>query len=513
MSKQTAPAQTILPPDLHVTGMTKTFGPLVALDDISLNVPPGTFHALLGENGAGKSTLVKCMMGYYKGDTGTVRYDGTEVTQPDPKSAHKLGLGMVYQHFTLVPSMTVAENLVLGEAEQKFVVDWARASNRLTALLDKMPFDLDLDRSVLSLAAGEKQKLEILKQLHLGTRILILDEPTSVLTPNEADEVLGLMRSMVDTKEISVILITHKLHEVEAFADEVSVLRHGKLAGQGLVKDLTRPDMIRMMIGQESVSQPAARDALDHHGIYLEIRDLGVENEKGVPAVQGTTLTVAPGEILGIAGISGNGQKELVEALAGQRDPFQGEIIVKGELFHHTRKEMHDLKMYLLPEEPLQNGCVKGMSVAENLALRSYDRPPFTKGKWFLDRGANRAVADNLIGQFKIKTQGADARIETLSGGNVQRTVLARELSGDVDVLVAQNPCFGLDLNATAEIRNRIMAARNAGAAVLLISEDLDEVMELSDRVMVMFEGRIVYETPIADADIHVIGSYMASHD
>jgi len=500
------------PPHVEVARMTKRFGPLVALDEISIDFAPGSFHALLGENGAGKSTLVKCIMGYYHADDGTLAIAGETCRINNPKQAHHLGLGMVYQHFTLVPSMSVAENLVLGEEGLPVVINWKKHLAKLEAFMNAMPFRLDLERTVSSLAAGEKQKLEILKQLYLGSRFFILDEPTSVLTPREADEILGLMRGMADEGRITVVLITHKLREVEAFAREVSVLRHGQLVGQGDVADLTRGDMVRMMIGRESVPKPAARIEAPRRGLALEIRNLSVGNDKGLTAVFGVDLFVKEGEILGIAGVSGNGQSELLEVLAGQRQEETGEILVRGRPYGRTRKEMRDLHVYLLPEEPLANSCVRSMSVAENLAIRTFDREPNSRWGIFINRSAMRRQARDLIERFGIKTQGPDARIETLSGGNIQRTVLARELSEKIEILIVQNPCFGLDLNAVAETRNRIMEVRNKGAAVLLISEDLDEILELADRIVVMFEGQLVYETPRETADVHEIGRHMASY-
>jgi simple sugar transport system ATP-binding protein len=512
MSTAAQPMQSTPPPEVAVEGMSKRFGSLLALDDVSIRFESGTFHALLGENGAGKSTLVKCIMGYYRADEGIITVDGRPRRIANPRLAHSLGLGMVYQHFTLVPSMTVAENLVIGEEGLPAVIDWKHYADKLEAFLAPMPFSLELDRPITSLAAGEKQKLEILKQLYLGGRFLILDEPTSVLTPDEADELLGLMREMADEGRISVLLITHKLREVETHAREVSVLRHGHLAGQGQVCDITHSHLVRMMIGRENVSEPASRESTSPGPTALEVRDLDVSNDKGLQAVSQARLAVKEGEIVGIAGVSGNGQTEFVEALAGQRRQESGDILVGGKAYGRTRQEMREQRVFLLPEQPLDNGCVRNMSVAENLAIRNFDRAPNVVGRWFVHRGAMRRQARDLIERFKIKTQGPDARIETLSGGNVQRTVLARELSEEVEVLIVQNPCFGLDLNAVAEIRNRIMQARNAGAAVLLISEDLDEILELADRIVVMFEGRFVYETSREEADVHVIGRHMASH-
>lgn len=498
------------PPKLEIWKLTKRFGPFTALDSVSFDIEPGSFHALLGENGAGKSTLVKCLMGTYHADDGAIVIDGRETVITSPRQAQRLGLGMVYQHFTLVPSMTVAENLVVAEPDLPHVVNWKEAHASLSDFMAGMPFRLGLDRPVSSLSAGEKQKLEILKQLRLGSRFLILDEPTSVLTPDEADQILGLMRQLTDEKRISVVLISHKLREVEAYADEVTVLRQGKRSGHGRLAELTRQDMVRMMVGDEPTNTSSTRGPAGNGAETLSIQDLRVENDKGLDAVKNLDLSVRSGEIVGIAGVSGNGQTELVEVLAGQRPVASGALEVAGNPYKRTRAEMRALKVKLLPEAPLQNACVRGMSVAENLSLRRYDEAPMSRAGVWLNRAAMRDRAVELISQFRIKSQGPDAPIETLSGGNVQRTVLARELADGAELLIVQNPCFGLDLKAVAEIRQRILDTRNAGGAVLLISEDLDEVMELSDRVLVMSSGQIVYETSREGARIQDIGHHMA---
>jgi simple sugar transport system ATP-binding protein len=501
------------PPRVELWKLTKRFGGFTALDDVSFRIEPGRFHALLGENGAGKSTLVKCLMGTYRADAGSVLIDGAEIDVTSPRQAHRLGLGMVYQHFTLVPSMSVAENLVLGEPDLPQRIDWAARRKSLAAFMADMPFRLDLDRTVSGLSAGEKQKLEILKQLHLGSRFLILDEPTSVLTPDEADQILGLMRALTDAGRLSVVLISHKLREVEAYADEVTVLRHGKLAGQGAVADLSHADMVRMMVGDDQTVAQSPRADRPTGARMVALSGLVVDDDKGVPAVRELGLHVDAGEIVGVAGISGNGQTELVEVLAGQRQARAGQILVAGKPYGRTREEMRALGIKLLPEAPLANACVRGMSVADNLSLRTFDEAPMSRAGFWLDRRAMRARAEDLIKLFKVKTQGPDAPIETLSGGNVQRTVLARELADSARVLIVQNPCFGLDLKAVAEIRRRILDARNNGTAVLLLSEDLDEILDLSDRILVMSEGRIVFETPSAQANVQEIGRHMAHHE
>ena len=435
-----APAVTTKGPSLETIGMTKVFGSLVALDNVSINVPAGSFHALLGENGAGKSTLVKCIMGFYVPDRGTLKLDGKETPVRNPRDAQALGVGMVYQHFTLVPSLTAAENLVASRADAPAVINWRKEKRELETFLDRMPFQVPLDRPVSSLAAGEKQKLEILKLLYLNQRFLILDEPTSVLTPGEADEILGLLRDMAHRGEITVAMISHKFREVEAFCDDVSVLRRGAKVGGGKVGVLTTREMAAMMIGDAVVRQSAARIQAPKSGTVLEIAGLFVENDEGRDAVDGFDLKIAAGEIVGIAGVSGNGQSELVEALSGQRPIRLGQVLIHDQDFEPTRDHYDRFKVFGLPEEPLKNATVPTMSVAENMAFRSFDKPPIATMNWLLSPEPMRARARELIARYNVKTPTTETAIRDLSGGNVQRAVLARELSVDVDVLIVANP-------------------------------------------------------------------------
>ena len=515
---------------VEVLGASKTFGTFRALDKVSIKVAPGTIHALLGENGAGKSTLVKGLVGYGLLDEGQITADGREAKIASPRDAQALGIGMVYQHFTLATGLSVEENLLLARGHLSWRIDWKSERAALTEFLTRMPFSLPLEAPVAGLAAGEKQKLEILKQLYLRQRFLILDEPTSVLTPQEADEVLGLMRDLTSRGELTVLMITHKFREVMAYADDVTVLRKGRQVGTTAVAQTDRDQLASWMMGTSSAVQtdsagqdspvlaeirterPARKPVDPKAAIRLELRDLSVQDDRGHTAVRHATLSVRAGEILGLAGVSGNGQKELVEALVGQRRPVEGEMQIAGAPYQATREQMTMRRVFAIPEEPLRNACVAGMSVAENLALRDFDRRPVCRSGWRLDRRAMRERAMHLIRDFNVKPPVPERMIGTLSGGNVQRAVLARELGQPVDVLIVANPVFGLDFASVADIHARLIAARDAGAAVLLVSEDLDELLELADRIAVMAEGRLVYETPAASAERSVLGQHMAGH-
>ena len=535
------PSTHLIPPPRPATGalaldtyeLTKRFGSFTAMDRVTLRVEPGTVHALLGENGAGKSTLVKCVAGFQRAEEGSILIDGREHAIANPVVARALGIGMVYQHFTLAPGMTVAENLLLV-GETPALIDWKAKRAELKAFLATTPFSLDLDARPAELAAGEKQKLELLKQLYLKPRLLILDEPTSVLTPQEADEVLGHVREFARSGQCTVLIITHKFREVMAYADSVTVLRRGKAVHHCKVPE-TNPGLLAAAMMGEAVGnafkapvddttekkQQFDSEKQEHIAINtvanwgqaaLQVEQLCAMGDRGTLAVQDISFAVKAGEILGVAGVSGNGQRELVEALVGQRVRRSGRVTVGGEAYAARREENRRLKVRSLPEEPLRNACVGDLSVAENMALRDFDQPPLSGGSGLgrlLRFAAWRSRAREWIAEYGVKTQGENAPIRSLSGGNVQRAVLARELAGDINVLIAANPVFGLDFAAVREIHSRIVQVRAKGGAVLLVSEDLDELLELADRIVVMSEGRIVYETPAAGAERHVLGAHM----
>jgi ABC-type uncharacterized transport system ATPase subunit len=533
---------TLIPAQAEATGaakvemlnFSKRFGALQALHEMSMTVEAGSFHALLGENGAGKSTLVKSLIGFYKPDTGTVMVDGRERAIASPRDAAALGIGMIFQHFTVVPGMTVAENLALAQRELAAVIDWKAERARLTEFMKSAPFPLPLDARVAELAAGEKQKLEILKALYAKRRFLVLDEPTSVLTPQEADEVLGQMKAMCRAGALSVLIITHKFREVFGFCDEVTVLRRGQRSGGAKTAQTSRDELAGWMMGvaTEATAVPAIAGAAPRPLLAmagaathvprttaaldvtprLRIDALRVLGGEGRSAVDGLSLHVHAGEIVGVAGVSGNGQRELVAALTGALPIAAGQVSIDGQPYAPRRTQMQRFGVRSLPEEPLHNACVGKLTVAENLALRNFDRAPLARGPW-LSRRAMRAQALAAIDAFRVKTPGPDAPIETLSGGNVQRAVLARELASDptpARLLIVANPCFGLDFQATAEIHARLRAARDGGCGVLLVSEDLDELLALSSRLVVLSHGRVALECDTAKADVPTIGRAMA---
>jgi len=497
---------------VEVKSIRKSFGNFRALDSVNLTVRPGTFHAVIGENGAGKSTLAKCMFGFHALNAGEVAVDEMRITNPD--DARRLGMGMVFQNFTLVPSMTIAENLLLARKDLPSFINWREEHTRLQKFLETAPFSIDLESRIAHLAAGQKQKVEILKQLYLDTKVLILDEPTSVLTPAESDEVMGVLARMVERGTLSVVLITHKLRDVMDFADDVTVLRHGRVVASMPVEQANPVKLAELMMGESRPPEPITKkNNSTPTAAALEVKELTVRGDNGLVAVNQVSLTVHRGEILGVAGVSGNGQRELVQAIAGQCTIESGEIRSFDEPFYPTRRGIRKAGLFTLPEEPLENATVPSMSVAENISLRKFDQPPFAKARWFLNRSAIKDAALAVIRNFSIRPPFPDVPIRNLSGGNVRRAVLGRDLMGnEAKILVVANPCVGLDFVATAFVHNHLVEIRNDGGALLLVSEDLDELVKLADRIVVMSGGVIAHETLPSELDRTVVGSYMGGH-
>jgi ABC-type uncharacterized transport system ATPase subunit len=496
---------------VKVRSVSKSFGHVHALDAVNLTVRPGTFHAVIGENGAGKSTLAKCILGFYPLNAGEVRVNETRIT--NPAEARSSGIGMVFQQFTLIPSMTVAENLLLARKDLPAFIHWRDEHTRLQKFLETAPFSIDLQSRIAHLSAGQKQKVEILKQLYLDATILILDEPTSVLTPDESDEVMGVLSRIVQQGTLSVILITHRLREVIDYADEVTVLRGGRLVTSLSVTQSNASKLAELMMGESRLPETVDKRNIPSSALALNIEELTVRGDNGLVAVNQVSLSVRTGEILGVAGVSGNGQRELVQAIAGQRTIESGEIHAFDKLFHPTRHGIRTAGLFTLPEEALENATVPSMSVAENLALRKFDRAPFSKMRWLLNRSAIREAASAVIRTFSIRPPFPDTPIRNLSGGNVQRAVLGRDLAGgEARILVVANPCHGLDLVATAFVHNHLIELRNNGGALLLVSEDLDELAKLADRIVVVSSGTIAHETRPSELDRAVVGRYIGGH-
>jgi simple sugar transport system ATP-binding protein len=510
-------------PRVELLNFSKRFGSFQALQDVSLTVRAGTFHALLGENGAGKSTLVKALIGFHRADTGSTSIDAREQRIDNPRDAARLGIGMIFQHFTVAPGMTVAENLTLADRELGTFVDWKRERARLAAFMTTAPFPLPLDRVVAGLSAGEKQKLEILKQLYTKRRFLILDEPTSVLTPQEADEVLGRLRAMAQAGELSVLMITHKFREVFGVCDDVTVLRRGRMTGQGRVDAVDRDQLAAWMMGGDLAAATTAEAGIEA-GIApsasapavasaprLSVTGLRVEGQTpGLPAIHDLDLDVRPGEIVGIAGVSGNGQQELLRAISGEEPvPDKRWIHVCGVAAGRMNaSRRRGLGMCFVPEERLGRGAVPRLSLTENTLLTAYRKGMLIGG--MIRYGAARRFAQECIKRFDVRCGGPNSEAKSLSGGNLQKFIVGREIDADPKLLIVSQPTWGVDVGAAAQIRGELLALRDNGCAVLVVSEELDELFEICDRLVVISQGRISPSVKTAEASIERIGEWMS---
>ncbi|MBI4676710.1 MAG: ABC transporter ATP-binding protein [Elusimicrobia bacterium] len=480
---------------LELRGISKEFGGVFANEGIDLTVRSGEVLALLGENGAGKTTLMNVLYGLYAPDAGLILVNGMPVAIRSPKDAIRLGIGMVHQHFMLIPRHSVAENAALGLEGTPFLRPAAWVSRRIEDFASRYDIKVRPSAPVWRLSAGEQQRVEIVKALIKGAELLILDEPTSVLTDSEADELFAVVRRMTAEGK-SVIFITHKLDEVLAASTRVAVLRRGRVAGVMPTAEASKEGLARLMTGKESI-QAASRTAgtenertrLEDGGTALQAVELSVDDDLGLPAVRHLSFSVRRGEVLGVAGVSGNGQRELAEALTGLRPLAGGSFQVNGApASRRSCRDLRSLGVRHVPEERNRLGIVAAMSVAENAVLSSYGEERFCDGI-FLNGGSIRRHAEEIIERYGIKTPSADARAGSMSGGNIQKLILGRETEGSPALIVASHPTYGLDVGAAEFVRSRLLAKAGEGSAVLLISEDLEEVLRLSDRVAVMFEG------------------------
>lgn len=478
---------------IEMRGITKTFPGVIANNNIDFVVEKAEVHGLLGENGAGKTVLMSILYGLYQADTGQVFVNEKEVEIENPSTAIKMGIGMVHQHFMLVPSLTVAENIILGKelTKNKILLDMNRILKEVKDFCERYKLEVDLKALVHSLPVGAQQRVEILKALYRGAEILILDEPTSVLTPQEVKELFKAIQALKKQGK-TIIFISHKLKEVLAICDRISVLRRGKLVGTVKANETDIGTLAEMMVGRKILFQ-FKKKGVEVGEAVLKIQDLEAIDDRNLPALRGVAFEVHASEILGIAGVHGNGQTELFEVLMGLRKATRGQIFL--ENVDITRASPHErirLGLSHVPEDRQKRGLILDFSVMENLILGSHDMPPFKKGKVRLDFEEASNYATNLIEDFSIKTPDKDTSVRHLSGGTQQRVVVAREFSRKPKLIIVSQPTRGLDCGATEYVRKKLIDMRDQGCAVLLISADLDEILELSDRIAVIYEGKIV---------------------
>ena len=495
-------------PVLELRDITRTFPGVRANDRVSLTLERGEIVALLGENGAGKSTLMNVVYGLLSPDGGEVLVDGKPVRIRTPRDAIALGIGMVHQHFMLVETLTVTENIILGHEPSRFgLIDFTTARAKVEELSARYGLKVEPDARVADLSVGMQQRVEILKALYQGVRILILDEPTAVLSPQEVRELFSVVRSLV-TGGLSVVLITHKLDEVMGIADRVVVMRDGRVVGETTPAETDQVGLARMMVGRDVVFRVGRTEA--HPGpTVLEVRDLVVLDERKLEAVKGVSLSVRAGEVVGIAGVDGNGQRELVEAIVGLRRPKSGSILLRDkDITHATPHATIEAGVSHVPEDRHRRGLVLEFDLAENMVLGDHTSAPYSRGGIMhtraIDETALKRVAD-----YDVRTPSIRVLAGNLSGGNQQKLVLARELGRNPELLVAAQPTRGLDVGAIEFVHQRILAERDSGKAVLLVSMELEEVMSLSDRILVMYEGRVAVEFASGEADAERIGYFM----
>lgn len=505
VSKKTIDIETIA---CEMKGITKEFFGVKANDNIDLSVNKGEIHALLGENGAGKSTLMKILSGIYTADSGEIYLNGKLVEINSPRNAFDHGIGMVHQHFSLVDVFKVNENIILGEKSRDIWINEKKINNEIIKIGEKYEIAINPNSNVWQLSLGEQQRVEILKLLMRGVEILIFDEPTSVLTPQEVDGFFNTLRKLSKEGK-SIIIITHKLNEVFNIAQRVTILRKGKKISSVYPEDVTKKDLAKMMVGKEvifDVKKPKVQSGKS----ALVLKDISAKNDRGILALKTINLEVKASEIVGVAGVSGNGQTELAEVISGLRTPISGEIIINGEeVKKYSTQSAIKSGVSHIPEDRIGTGLIPQLSVKSNLVLKDYKKKKFSKG-FLLNLKAISNNAKELIDVYNIDPKNPDSPIMLLSGGNQQKVVLAREITTDHNILVAMHPTFGLDVAATEFVRNKLIDHCKEGGAILLISEDLDEILQLSDRISVIFQGEIQDTISSEEADIENIGLMMA---
>lgn len=497
-----------MPSAVRMENITKRFPGVLANDHVSVEIARGEIHALLGENGAGKTTLMNILYGLYRPDAGKIFINDQPVTISSPLDAISKGVGMIHQHFMLIPVFTVTENVALGEeAQGNPFVDLELTRKRILDLSKATGLHIDPDARVEQLSVGDQQRVEIIKALLRGVNVLIMDEPTSVLTPQEADELFVVLRKLAEEGK-TIIFITHKLREVMAISDRITVLRDGKVVNTVNTREIDRDSLANMMVGRKiflSFERKAARLGEQ----ILELRNVRAVNDRGLLALKDISLSMRAGEILGVAGVDGNGQSELADVIMGLRPVTHGDVIVKGRsVVHKDTAYIIKQGISAIPFSRHEEGLVLTFSVKDNLILKEFYNPPFNKGG-FLDFKVIQDNALQRIKEYDIRTTGPEAKVGNMSGGNQQKVVLARELSRKPDILIACQPTHGLDIGATEYVRQQLLNQRDNGISVMLISTELEEILSLSDRIIVMYEGQIMGEVPVEQADLQEIGKMM----
>jgi simple sugar transport system ATP-binding protein len=493
-------------PVVEMRGILKRFPGVLANDHVDFDLCRGEIHALLGENGAGKSTLMNVLAGLYRQEAGTILVKGQEVNFSSPRDAIKAGIGMVHQHFMLVPSQTVTENILLGLDKPSFRMNLNEYDRVISELGERFGLKVDPRAKVWQLSVGEQQRVELLKMLYRGAEVLIMDEPTAVLAPVEIEGLFQTLRSMVAEGK-SVIFISHKLQEVMEIADRITVLRKGRVTAAGLpVNQTSRQELARQMVGREVIFILDKKEVQPGE-VVLSARNLHAENDKGLPALNGLSLEVRASEIVGLAGVAGNGQRELAQAITGLRKCIQGEVRLNGEAIHNRPAQFAIQRgVAHIPEDRHHVGTAPNLSVTDNVIMKNYRKPPIGNG-WILNMLAATRFARELKETYDIIVPTVETPVRLLSGGNLQRVILAREISGKPSLMVAMQPTRGLDVGAIEAVHRLLLLQREAGAAILLISEELDELLALSDRVYVIYEGKIMGE--VNDGNIETIGMMM----
>ncbi|MGB8983277.1 MAG: ABC transporter ATP-binding protein [Anaerolineales bacterium] len=509
IDRKTLPASQIRIESLEMRGISKRFPGVLANDHVDFDVKSGEVHALLGENGAGKSTLMKILYGLYHPDNGEVLLNGKPVTIASPNDAINLGIGMIHQHFMLVQTLTVAENVALGLPSGRGpLTDLDRVSKRILELAKIYGLKIDPNAYIWQLSVGQQQRVEIIKALYRGADLLILDEPTAVLTPQEVDELFVIMRQMVREGH-ALIFISHKLHEVVAISSRVTVLRDGHKIGTRPTSEVTKEILASWMVGREIGFTPD-RGKVQPGECRLQLDDVSCGSDRGTPGLRGVSLQICAGQILGIAGVSGNGQRELAETITGLRRITGGRVLLEGQdVTGFAPGDLTDRMLSYIPEERMRDGMIRNFTIAENLILREHHKRPYSRSG-FLSLRDISSHASELIAKFQVKTPSQDTLAKNLSGGNIQKMVLAREISRSPRVIIAAQPTRGLDIGATEYVREQLLEQRRMGVAILLISEDLDEILALSDQIAVIYEGRIMETLPREYATAERLGLLMA---